>query len=378
MKSLKASVLAIGTEVTSGEILNSNSKWISESLENIGIEVHLHLAVPDERELMLKALDFSADSSDILFLTGGLGPTSDDFTREVVAEWSGQPLEFHQEAWEQIQAVLTQRKVPVRDSHRRECEFPRSAKLLKNIVGTAQGFMLSTQGKTLFVLPGPPREIQAMWEPSLAPHLKDFKPTSRLHLFKWSCFGVAESEVADQVENLAKGSSVKLGYRASPPYVHVKLWSQDPDRDQDVIQKLGESLSEWIPYRGDDLLTDFFDCIESFSGIQIFDNATQGLLASRLFENTAGESYNREKLNVVYQSSQNDSESSRGSASDLFLKATAVSPSRFKLSLQGPGLKSQESFFEVPFRFQLPSTRARKHVAEMALIQWLLWLQERG
>src|SRR5277367_6369590 len=93
--SKRASVIAVGTELTSGQITNRNAAWISERLTALGLEVALHETVPDEHDLMLDALKRCAGLSSFVFVTGGLGPTQDDFTRDVVAEWAERKLEFH-------------------------------------------------------------------------------------------------------------------------------------------------------------------------------------------------------------------------------------------------------------------------------------------
>src|SRR5690606_30735889 len=101
MKSSSAAVLTVGTEITSGEILNSNSKWIAEQLETLGFEVMLHLSVPDDRPLINDAHNFAARHSDIPLITGGLGPTSDDFTRDVISDWASFPLVFNDQVWKE-------------------------------------------------------------------------------------------------------------------------------------------------------------------------------------------------------------------------------------------------------------------------------------
>src|SRR4051794_23818144 len=102
----KASILAIGTELTTGQITNRNAAWISEQLVNLGAEVVLHEVVADEHQHIREALERCGKVSQLVFVTGGLGPTSDDFTRNVVAEWLGQPLEFDDPSWKRIVSRL--------------------------------------------------------------------------------------------------------------------------------------------------------------------------------------------------------------------------------------------------------------------------------
>jgi molybdenum cofactor synthesis domain-containing protein len=246
MSRLHASILTVGTEITSGEILNSNGKWLAERLESLGIEVLVHLAVPDDRPLIFEALEFCGQRSEVLIVTGGLGPTSDDFTREVISEWGKDSLVFSDRAWRDLERIYKERNLNLKPAHRQQCHFPSRSRLLPNTVGTAHGFYLMAKGRHLLVLPGPPREIEGMWSPSIEPCLKELHPEAPSILHRWVCAQVPESEVAEVVEKIIAGTGLKVGYRASRPYVHVKLWVP---RDQDhsaLLKALETALSPWL------------------------------------------------------------------------------------------------------------------------------------
>ena len=99
----KATILGVGTELTTGQIVNKNGSWISEKLIPYGVETAAHIVVPDSRELIFNALNYCAQNSDLIFVTGGLGPTSDDFTRELISEWSKTKLLFDETSWGHVQ-----------------------------------------------------------------------------------------------------------------------------------------------------------------------------------------------------------------------------------------------------------------------------------
>src|SRR5262245_60987652 len=128
----RASILTIGTELTTGQITNRNAAWISERLTAFGLEVALHETVPDERVLMLDALRRCSAQATYVFVTGGLGPTQDDFTRDIIAEWAGRKLEFHPPSWKRILDRLGQFGIPVAESNRRQCFFPTGAEIIEN------------------------------------------------------------------------------------------------------------------------------------------------------------------------------------------------------------------------------------------------------
>jgi molybdenum cofactor synthesis domain-containing protein len=156
---MKAIVLGIGTELVDGQIVNKNAAWISEKLKKIGLTTALHLVVPDDKKLILEALDFCAQYADLMFVTGGLGPTTDDFTREVISTWTNLELKFDEDSWQHIKDRLEPRGYVVKDIQRQQCFYPAGSVVLKNSEGTANAFYLEAKDKKIFVLPGPPREM---------------------------------------------------------------------------------------------------------------------------------------------------------------------------------------------------------------------------
>ena len=132
-----ASILSIGTELTTGQILNKNSTWLSQKLQPFGIKVAMHLTIPDDRPLILQSLNYLSSNSELIFITGGLGPTSDDFTRDLISEWSQKKMIFDQVSWLQIQERLSSRGFVVRDIQKQQCYFPDGAKILINSAGVS-------------------------------------------------------------------------------------------------------------------------------------------------------------------------------------------------------------------------------------------------
>ena len=229
---MKASILAVGTEITTGQIINQNASWISQKLIPLGLKIPFHLTVPDDRTLILKALDFLAKDSEWLFVTGGLGPTSDDFTRDLISQWSGQDLKFHEPSWEYVQRRLSSRGYPVRESQKQQCFFPEGSLVLENANGTANGFYLKVETPTnslhVFVLPGPPKEIEGLWNDRLLEIISPLAENLIKTITKsWDTLGVGESEVAHIVEGFAQKfphkDKLEIGYRVHLPYVEVKI-----------------------------------------------------------------------------------------------------------------------------------------------------------
>lgn len=224
MGSTLFSHLAIGTEITLGQILNSNSQWFSRQLEPIGLSCLAHLAVADNRQHILKAMQYLSAESDLIFVTGGLGPTSDDFTRELVSEFTGSPLEWSTVAWEHLTTYLNKRQLKIRDSHKQECFIPKGAHVFINPIGTACGFSLKVNNKLWIVLPGPPREIASIWEHGLERFLHSTYPTlDPMDVHKWDVFGLPESAVAEILEPELEECPFEAAYRIHLPYIEFKL-----------------------------------------------------------------------------------------------------------------------------------------------------------
>lgn len=232
---MKAAIIAIGTEVTSGEINNTNSRWLAQKLEEKNIEVLMHITVPDEKTLMFEAFSWAEKNCDMIFTTGGLGPTTDDFTREIIAEYYKTKLVFDRSEHQRLKELFATRDRQIKEAHKQQCYFPENSKQLDNLKGTAKGFMISGGNSTLYALPGPPKEVESVWDNGVLKDLPEVAETTRL--YKWEFNGISESEIAEKVEALFSGTSVKLGYRANKPRVIVKAWVPVED-----VDSLGEKL----------------------------------------------------------------------------------------------------------------------------------------
>lgn len=285
---MKIAILAIGTELTEGQILNRNAAWLSQKLQKMGYSTLAHQTVPDDRRFILKSLHFLEPESDILVITGGLGPTSDDFTRDVVAEWAGQQLQWRNEAWVHIQERLGSRGIAVREIQKQQCYFPQGSVLLRNSVGTAHGFSLEKNKLKVFVLPGPPREIEDIWNRDLEPWFQAKSHTLKsLTTKSWDCLGAGESQIAELTEQALKGAPCEIGYRVHLPYVEVKARfpSEELKNMQPYFQKLETALGDLLALKdGVDPALAFTKDLMRFQQIQLLDQVTDGILMKRLLE----------------------------------------------------------------------------------------------
>ncbi len=213
-EALRAGIVVTGTEVLTGRIADRNGPWISERLAELGIEVAHILVVADRPDDLEAALRFMAsEGMDLIVTSGGLGPTADDLTAEVVARFAGRELVLDEETEEKIATILRNfarrfdfDEEAVREANRKQAMVPEGATAL-DPVGTAPGLVVPTDGPTVVVLPGPPRELQPMWPAALEtePLRQLLERASPLHGYTLRMFGVPESEIAKSLREIEQG-----------------------------------------------------------------------------------------------------------------------------------------------------------------------------
>src|SRR6185503_1309275 len=168
---MTAAILCIGTELTRGELVNTNSAWLAEALTMRGFEVTALDSTDDDRERIKSVLRRLGAEHELVVCTGGLGPTTDDLTTESVAELLDVPLERDEGSFEAIRERLERYGRKMAASNAKQADFPRGARVLPNKQGTAPGFCLEIGRALAFFLPGVPREMKAMFESELVPRL---------------------------------------------------------------------------------------------------------------------------------------------------------------------------------------------------------------
>ena len=195
---MKVEIITVGTEILLGDILNTNCRYLSRELAAMGIEMYYQITVGDNEERLLKTLEESLNRSDIVICTGGLGPTEDDITKEVCAKYFGYELELHKPSLDaMIERFKYMNRVPTKNNEK-QAYFPKEAYILKNDNGTAPGCIMEKEGKMIVVLPGPPKEMESMFENYVKPYLSkltdDVIESEVLRII-----GVGESKVENDI-----------------------------------------------------------------------------------------------------------------------------------------------------------------------------------
>jgi molybdenum cofactor synthesis domain-containing protein len=283
-----AAILTIGTEITTGQIHDTNMGWLAEHLTDLDWDVVLSLSVPDDTKAIHEALDFAATKAKQIVVTGGLGPTRDDLTRGAIASWCGVPLNYDTASWTRIEERFKKLGLPNVEANRQQCFFPEGAKILTNRVGTANAFRIEERRATLWILPGPPVEIQAIWQD----HLSEFFAQAQGHsarkeLLRWQTLGLSEARIGELVEEAIKGSSLVSGYRPHFPYTEVKIWTPSSDKaiNQSYLDRMEQALAPWVVGRDDaDPAMDMVQALIGRGRVAILDEVSQGHISRRLSE----------------------------------------------------------------------------------------------
>ena len=176
---MKAEVIAVGSELLTPAHIDTNSLFITERLNELGIELQGKSVAADDRDTLKAIVADALGRSDLLILTGGLGPTDDDLTRDVVADVIGQPLEYHADIFEAIEKRFAARGLKTPEINRRQAMVPRGA-VLPNRNGTAPGLWIEHEQKFIVLLPGPPRELKPMFEAVIQERLAGLVGATRL------------------------------------------------------------------------------------------------------------------------------------------------------------------------------------------------------
>jgi len=303
-----AEIIAIGTELLTGGRSDSNSLFLADELGKLGIAVRFKLVVGDEQPDIVMALHTAVKRAQVIILTGGLGPTVDDCTREAVACATGHRLGRRKEALESMTARLAQWGRRPSKGQLRQAMIPSGAAVLKNPVGSAPGFCLAWKKARIVSLPGVPREMEEMMRQEVVPLLRTAMEssgrTSRTPIVRqvFHTFGLAEADVDVKLNGLIrKGAPVDLGLLASPMGVLVSLTTKGnqsaTEKNRDLLQKLANDvrsrLSEWLFAEGHDTMEEVVGRELTKRGLMlaVAESCTGGLIGHRLTQVAGSSAY---------------------------------------------------------------------------------------
>lgn len=194
-------IISVGTELLLGDILNTDAQFLAKELAHLGLCVMHQSTVGDNHDRLLKQISDAVDRSDIVILSGGLGPTPDDLTKEVACEFFGKELVLHEESLERMSVYFTSKGLEMPETNKKQAMLPADCVVFKNNNGTAPGLGMEKDGKHILLLPGPPRELKPMFFESALPYLRQFSDKVIIsHNIR--TFGIGESAMSETVADL--------------------------------------------------------------------------------------------------------------------------------------------------------------------------------
>jgi len=251
---MKAEIISIGDELLLGQVIDTNSAWIGQELNKLGVQVHHKSTIGDAREVLLKTLSESAKHSDIIVMTGGLGPTKDDLTKHILCEFFETKLVQNDAVLAWVQSIFSKRNLPMLQSNNEQALVPESCEVLWNRNGTAPGMYFLQNGKAFISMPGVPFEMKCIFEEEVIPKLKkQFSFPSIIHRTLLTA-SIGESFLAKKIANIedALPAHIKLAYLPSVGAVRLRLSAYGNNTESlalelnPIVDSLYHTIGEYI------------------------------------------------------------------------------------------------------------------------------------
>lgn len=244
MKSILAELLTIGDEILYGQIVDTNSQWMSSEMDKIGVKVIRKTSVGDVDQEILTAFEEAEKRADIVLITGGLGPTSDDLTKPLLAKYFNCEMKLHPEALQEVTAFFKSRGRELTETNKQQAVLPVCCTKITNVIGTAPGMWFERNGKVFMSMPGVPYEMKRMMTEQVIPRLKEkFKTPTIVHRIVRT-IGIGESIIADKISAWEKAlpPHIKLAYL--PSIGEVKLRLTGTGNDEKILKAEVDALVE--------------------------------------------------------------------------------------------------------------------------------------
>ncbi len=287
---MKSEIIAVGTELLLGNIVNTNAQYLSQKLADLGIDVYYHLAVGDNLQRLSDTIKSSLKRCDLVITSGGLGPTVDDLTKEGVADALGLKILPHEASIEKIKGMFKALGRPMTENNLKQGYIPEGAAIFENDNGTAPGVLLEKDGKIVIMLPGPPKELYPMFEAKVLPYLKT-KVNSTIRSKMLRVIGVGESAAEDMLKEIFQTqTNPTIAPYAKEGEVHLRITAKaDTLEAADLLidqmeEKVKAVLGENIYGCDEESLEEVVLKLltESKLTIALAESCTGGLISSRL------------------------------------------------------------------------------------------------
>ena len=219
---MKTAIIATGSELISGLVQDSNSKFLAENLSNLGFQIKKIYICGDEKEDIKKTVLSAAENTDLIFITGGLGPTKDDQTKEAFAEALNLKLNYSKKLENKLKNIFCNHNSKMTSNNLSQAYLPAGAEIIKNKKGTAPALKMKNDNKLFFLLPGVPSELKYLFNNKIYPDLKK-QTKDKIIIKEFNFIGIGESTLASKVEDLELNSALKVSYQAGRAEVKLRL-----------------------------------------------------------------------------------------------------------------------------------------------------------
>ena len=299
---MKAYILTIGDEILIGQVTDTNATYMARALSAEGYDIVEHLSVADTRAGIMYGIDHAMQSADIVLITGGLGPTKDDITKSVLADYFDTDLVFHQATFDRLLRLYQKFGKEPTPAHRKQCALPRDAEILVNQRGTAPGMWLEQEGKVVVAMPGVPYEMRYLVKNEVIPRLREqFDVDDKVRSLTILTAGAGESTIAELIEPVEDSlpEHMSLAFLPDLGTVRLRLTTRglDEDRMQAELQDNKEQIEELIGdliygYGDEDLAAAVGRRLSSrYSTVVTAESCTGGAMAGLLTGNPGSSVY---------------------------------------------------------------------------------------
>ena len=286
---MKAEIIAVGTELLLGQIVNTNARDLASGLSDCGVIVYYQTVVGDNPGRLKQAIADAYERVDLVILTGGLGPTKDDLTKEIVAEYFGKKLVLDKPSLDRIQGYFDRMGREMNETNKKQAYMPEGCIILENSCGTAPGLIVEEGGKIAILLPGPPKEMNPMFEEKVKPWLSG-KTGSTIKSRTLKMTDIGESNMAAEVSDLMEGENPTVAPYAKEGESELRITAMAKTEDEadgliePVAKEIYARLGEYIYGEDDTTLVEALvkKLIEKKLTILTAESCTGGLIASEI------------------------------------------------------------------------------------------------
>jgi nicotinamide-nucleotide amidase len=304
---MNVSIISIGDELLIGQTINTNASWLGKELSFMGVRVREVLTISDDPEQIRRAIELT--EADLIFVTGGLGPTKDDRTKKVLAQYFDMPLSLHEPTLKHIEAFFARRNRPMLQANVEQAHLPKGCEILPNQWGTAAGMWFEGKGKSIISLPGVPYEMKGIFTEEIVPRLQTRYVLNTLFYRTVVTQGLGESFLAERIaswEESLEQLNLSLAYLPAPGIVKLRIGSLRGKEDEALIHLKIQELHELIPalivgYEDDTVAGVVVKLLSKLqASLGTVESCTAGALASKIVEIPGSSEHFRGSL-LTYQ-----------------------------------------------------------------------------